>query len=104
MVSPAIRERNQSKEAGKGGISFELAEHLAALEHEQWMEWSKVLIRQLTDGQRFMNDMAVISDNVHKKHQRWLPLWVPYDELSEEMKEEDRKWARKVLTVIREMK
>jgi hypothetical protein len=66
----------------------ELVEKLAALEHEQWMQWSKNIV-----------DTEFIS---LKRRQRWFKLWCHYDELSEEMKEFDRLWARKVLDVLNE--
>lgn len=59
-------------------------DRLAEIEHEQWMEWSKAVASEVSD----------------KRRARWEKLWVPYSELSEEMKEEDRKYARKVLKVV----
>jgi hypothetical protein len=61
-----------------------LLEALAELEHEQWMEWTK----SITDQENL------------NAYQRWFKLWVPYAELSEENKEKDREWARKVLKCI----
>jgi hypothetical protein len=66
----------------------ELIEALAALEHEQWMEWAKNIIKsEVIDRERVG---------------RWKALFVPYDELDEESKEKDREWARKVLAIIEE--
>ena len=59
-------------------------EKLSAIEHEQWMEWSKSVSLEVSEDRRLM----------------WEKLWVPYADLSEEMKEKDRKYARKVLKVI----
>ena len=62
----------------------ELLEKLSEVEHDQWMEWSKA-----------------VSKEVGKERQdRWAKLWVPYEDLSEEMKEADRKYARKVLQAL----
>jgi hypothetical protein len=36
-----------------------------------------------------------------ERKDRWNKLFIPYSELSEEMKEHDRKWARKVLGIMR---
>ena len=63
-----------------------LIETLARLEHKQWVEWSKEIA--LTE---------TISD---ERRKRWTTLWVDYDNLPESMKEEDRKWAKEVLSVI----
>jgi len=66
----------------------EVLEKLAELEHAQWVRWSKNLdIKELLSDERI---------------ERWQKLWIPYSELSEEMKEEDRKWARYVLEIIKE--
>lgn len=59
-------------------------ERLAELEHEQWMEWSK----------------AVADEVSPERRARWGKYWVPYDQLSEEVKEQDRVWARKVIAVF----
>lgn len=66
----------------------ELIDKLAALEHEQWMSWAKSILK---------------SEDISKERaERWKELFVPYDELTEEMKEEDRKWAQKVLDILGE--
>jgi hypothetical protein len=62
------------------------AEELASLEHEQWMAWAESLMK--TEHLTF------------SRVERWQGLMVPYNELSDEMKEHDRKWAKKVLEVI----
>ena len=61
-------------------------EALAALEHDQWVEWSQnIAERETLSPERI---------------ERWSALWVPYAELSEEMKEQDRVWARKSLAAL----
>lgn len=62
----------------------ELLERLAAVEHEQWMHWSQ----------------AVAAEVSAERRQRWQAYWVAYEDLPEEMKEEDRFWARKVLEAL----
>ena len=63
----------------------DLLEKLSELEHDQWMEWSKS-----------------VSDEVsEERKERWKKLWIPYDELSEEMKEQDRIYARKILKLVK---
>jgi len=73
-------------------MKSKLLEDLAELEHEQWMKWSKEIAKCL-DLSRYEN---------MERLQRWKKLWVPYSQLNEDMKEEDRKWARKILALIEE--
>ena len=80
-----IREGEDTKRE-----EIKLVERLAELEHVQWIQWSMNLAEH-----------EYISE---KREDRWKELWCPYSELSEEMKEEDRKWARKVLKIIRDIK
>ena len=63
-----------------------ILELLAALEHEQWIEWS----RSLTAKEHLST----------KRLARWEHLWKPYDSLTEKEKESDRKYARKVLELL----
>ncbi len=62
----------------------DLLERLAALEHEQWVLWSQAVAAEVSEERR----------------RRWQALWVPYAELPEEVKEQDRVWARKVLDLL----
>ena len=62
----------------------ELLERLAELEHEQWAAWAR----------------AVAADVSPQRRARWQAFFVPYAELTEEAKEEDRAWARKVLAIL----
>lgn len=57
-------------------------EKIAELEHEQWMEWAKSLMKD--------------EDLSPERIKRWKKLFVDYDKLSEKDKKDDRKWARKV--------
>jgi len=63
-----------------------LIEDLANLEHIQWIEWSKNLAKR-----EHLSEMRLA---------RWKRLWIPYKDLSEEEKEQDRIWARKVLQTM----
>jgi hypothetical protein len=58
-------------------------ERLAALEHEQWVEWSRAIA-----------DVEAITAT---RLARWEKMWVPYAELSEEQKDQDRVWADRIL-------
>ncbi len=61
-------------------------EALAALEHEQWMAWSKSL--------------AAAEPLSAERVERWRGLWVPYADLSEQEKDADRVWAEKALAIV----
>jgi len=69
------------------GQRAELRERLAALEHEQWMKWAK----------------AVIDEVESDRQDRWRSFFVPYKELTEASKDDDREWADKILQLIDEL-
>lgn len=63
-----------------------LVDELAELEHKQWMEWSQNL---------------AASEKLSKERiERWKKLWIPYQELSEQSKEQDRVWARRAIRIF----
>lgn len=65
----------------------DVVEKLADLEHKQWMSWAKNILK---------------TENINdERAKRWKDLFVPYNELTEEMKELDREWARKVLKIVK---
>jgi len=66
----------------------ELREALAELEHEQWMKWAKNL----------MERENLSPDRI----QRWEQLMIPYSQLTEEQKDQDRVWADKSLALYTE--
>ena len=72
-----------------------MREKLAELAHEQWSDWMEYLFSQGTfnsDGTWTMPEWAV---------NRWaIQLGMPYNRLSEEEKESERKQADKFLAVI----
>ena len=63
-----------------------LLEHLAALEHDQWVSY----VRHLFE-----------IDPTFPRRAKWEALCVPYDQLSEDEKEKAREWARHVLALLR---
>ena len=63
-------------------------EELAALEHDQWVQWSMSIQDEVSPVRRNM----------------WEKLWIPYKYLSETEKEKDRVWARKVLTILKKQR
>lgn len=67
----------------------ELLEAVASLEHDQWVSWAKSLLRSRDDKLS------------QERRARWARLVVSdYMELTEEEKEHDRKWARKVIELL----
>ena len=64
----------------------EIREGIAELEHTQWIIWSK----------------AVASEVSPERRARWEKLWIPYSELTEEQKNQDRVWADLVLELEHE--
>jgi hypothetical protein len=63
-----------------------LIESLAEIEHEQWVHWSQAVAGDVSDATR----------------NKWKRSWVAYAELTEEAKEADRVWARKVVKLLRQ--
>jgi hypothetical protein len=71
-----------------------LLEKLAELEHKQWCHWMKY-----QHGLR----KSMVGYVYAQKYKGWLKLArTPYSELSEDKKESDREWARKVLEILEE--
>ena len=67
-------------------MANELLEKLAELEHEQWVQWSKAIVLD--------------EDISPARRKRWRSYWVPYSQLAESVKYQDRVWARKVIEII----
>lgn len=67
----------------------EVIEKLSDLEHQQWMEWAK----NISSKEKLSKERL----------DRWKKLYIPYRELSEEDKEQDRVWARKVYNILRDL-
>jgi hypothetical protein len=65
---------------------MKLREQLAALEHEQWVEWS----RHLAASEELSADRLA----------RWRRSWVPYAQLPEHQKDLDRTYADHVLALL----
>lgn len=68
---------------------YEIIESLADLEHEQWMHWAKAVIKE-----GFVPEAKV---------KQWEKLFIPYKQLTEEAKEHDRYFARKVYERLAEI-
>ena len=79
----------------KNGLLIqELIEKLSALEHDQWVQYSKSVYNQIRQS-------ASREDLMRKATDKWLSKWKPYHLLSESEKDKDRIWANKVLEIIR---
>lgn len=67
-------------------VSNSIREQLANLEHQQWGDWSKTIAH---------------NENLSTERlRRWQKLWVPYSELTEEQKDQNRVYADKVIKII----
>ncbi len=62
-----------------------LREELAALEHEQWVRWTRHFLDNATP------------ENVARWRRQ---CETPYDQLTEAEKDKDRAWADRVLTLL----
>jgi hypothetical protein len=83
------REHNEASVTAKNKKDEDiLIEKLSELEHEQWMQWSK--------------DISKKEDLSQDRLNRWKNYWVDYSKLKEDVKEQDRKWAIKVLKIFKE--
>jgi len=68
------------------GTDRKFREELAALEHQQWWEWSETVARE--------------EDVSEERIDRWRGYWVPYEDLPEDVKDHDRKWADRVMELL----
>lgn len=67
-----------------------LLEELSELEHEQWIKWSKEVCK---------------TENISESRKsRWEKYWIPYNELTDDIKEFDREYARKILDLVKKYK
>lgn len=64
-----------------------ILERLASLEHEQWWRWA-------------LNLMQTEPNISAERIARWKESMVPYAQLTEENKDHDRIWARRVLAIL----
>jgi len=66
----------------------ELLERLSDLEHQQWANWAQSILK---------------TENISEERKaRWSTMFVDYNELTEEIKEYDREYARKVMAIVKE--
>jgi hypothetical protein len=79
----------QIRKQERDRVLVDSIERLSAIEHEQWIEWSK-------------NITSTEPNLSFDRVERWSKLWIPYEQLSEDMKEHDRKWANKIIEELRQ--
>ncbi|MBQ6100182.1 MAG: hypothetical protein IJL02_10040 [Methanobrevibacter sp.] len=81
-------------------------EKLANLEHEQWCDWSKSVSQDmeklinLIDLEKLNNEDKEFVESQIKRLARWRSYWIAYDDLDDNVKEQDRIYARKVIEEI----
>ena len=86
----------------------DILEKLSDLEHQQWCEWSgsvsKEIFSLITILDRFEDDLSddekLTVSRIKDKLARWDNLQVNYFELSENEKEKDRVYAKRVLSIL----
>ena len=78
--------KNRLAKKSRVSPADDLTEALAEIEHQQWMHWSQ----------------AVAADVPQTLRDKWQSSWVDYAALTDEVKEADRVWARKVVALLRQ--
>lgn len=63
-----------------------LLEEISRLIHEEWVEWAKQIDDEVSD----------------ERKSRWETVYCDYAELSEEMKDKDRDYGKKVLAMLKD--
>ena len=69
---------------------YELREALSENIHDMWVKWTKILSKEENFSE--------------KRIKRWKKLYIPYNELSEKMKNVDRKIVDTLLKTVRRYK
>lgn len=89
----------------------QIIEKLACLEHIQWQEWAESVYGDLQTLLEIINENVDLNDLdsdkieiIEKNSNRvknWPELMIDYSDLSEDMKEKDRIYARKVYEICK---
>ena len=96
-------------------MSNQLLEEMSEICHYEWVKWSKNISKELNEAIEVMKkDIRFFEENgaenkeaielvqkLESRLERWGKLWIPYEELSEEMKDSDRKYAQKMLDLAK---
>jgi hypothetical protein len=83
----------------------EILEKLSEQSHIAWEHWSKTVSKQLREVLSLLenpegSDLEQSRKILQNRLDRWEKNWVPYSELSEEVKDQDREWAEKMIDLI----
>lgn len=84
----------------------ELLEELSNLEHEQWCDWSKSVasdmgkLINLIDLDKLDKTDLEFVESQKERLKRWESYWVDYDDLSDDVKQQDRDYAIKVIEIF----
>jgi len=100
-------------------------ERLAAIDHDQWVYWSQEIVKEIDGLAESLLDLLGILKKMRQRGDqiplsayelidlaqtrlaaakrrlsRWESLWCAYTKLPDEMKEQDRVWAKKSYKVM----
>lgn len=96
-------------------MTDQLLEEMSEICHEEWVRWSKNISIEINEAIDVLKkDIQFFDENnienkeaadlvlkLESRLERWERLWVPYEDLSEEMKDLDRKYAEKMLNLAK---
>ena len=94
-------------------MNDQLLEEMSDVCHEEWVKWSKNISKELYVIKDILkkdidfskehgyenNEAKEMLEKIESRLERWESLWVPYNQLSEEMKSSDRAYAEKMLNL-----
>ena len=102
-------------------MNDKIVEEASNLCHIEWMDWTKTMSEELNQildvlykNKDYLNDKSDIDkkdlidknarliDMIEDRLERWQSYWIDYEELSDEVKEYDRIYARKILSLVEE--
>ena len=70
-------------------VKRKILEDLSALEHNQWVHWAK--------------DIAETENINPERLAKWKKLFVPYEELTDKSKDDDRVYAKKAYAALKKL-
>ena len=94
----------------------QVIEDMAEVCHDEWVKWSKNISKELAlavdvlkkdiefaEEKGVENKEAIeLVEKLESRLGRWNALWIPYEDLTEEMKDSDRKYAIKMFEIAEE--
>ena len=94
----------------------QVIEDMGDICHQEWMKWSQniskelvIVIEVLKKDIEFSKENGAenkeaieLVEKLESRLERWGKLWIPYSDLSEEMKDADRKYAEKMFNIAKE--